>query len=344
MPKKRKRIEKKVSIGGKRISVYGFTAFEIQQKIEALQTEAERKRFPLFTDVMEEWQESHFEKIALGTRTCYAPAIKRAKEEFKNVRLCDITPKDVTALLRQLAALGYSQQTVKVQKTVISLVFSYAQSQNLVTFNPAEHVELPPKLPKKPRQIPSDSVIDTVMKSAEEPFGEFALFLLLTGCRRGEALAVQWQDIDFDKKVISITKNIVYNSNKPILEYHTKTQAGMRSVLLLDALLPVLQKLSSDAQPHHFVFGKGSSPLTQTEFRRRWSKYTTVTNITLTPHQLRHAYATILFDAKVDEKIAQSFMGHSKIEITRNIYTHIRQHRAQKVQNELNSYISNNML
>lgn len=344
MPKKRKRIEKKVTINGKRISVYGYSAFEISQKIEALEKEAERKRYPLFTDVLEDWKEEHFEKIALGTQTCYTPAINRAKAEFKNVRLCDITPMDVTALLKSLAALGYSQQTVKVQKAVISLVFSYAQSNNIVQHNPAEHAELPQKLPKKPRDIPDDKTIKKVMKSSDLTFGDFALFLLLTGCRRGEALAVQWKDINLKKQTISINKTLVYNGNKPILEDHTKTQAGMRTIVILEPLLPILREKKKSSKPNDFVFGKGQTPYTQTEFRRRWDKYTKEAKITLTPHQLRHAYATILFDAKVDEKVAQNFMGHSKIEITRNIYTHLRQHRANQAKGNINKYITKNML
>ncbi|MBQ8796164.1 MAG: site-specific integrase [Clostridia bacterium] len=344
MPKKRKRIEKKVTINGKRISVYGFSAFEISQKIEALEAEAERKKYPLFSEVLEDWKEEHFEKIAIGTQTCYTPAINRAKAEFKNTRLCDITAKEISALLKSLAALGYSQQTVKVQKTLISLVFSYAQSNDIVQYNPAEHAELPSKLPKKPRDIPDDDVIKKIMKSSDLTFGDFAIFLLLTGCRRGEALAVQWKDIDLKEKTITINKTVVYNGNKPILEDHTKTQSGMRTVVILSALIPVLREKRKGTSPDDFVFGKGQMPYTQTEFRRRWDKYVKEAEIDVTPHQLRHAYATILFDAKVDEKVAQTFMGHSKIEITRNIYTHLRQHRAAQAKKDINKFISKNFI
>ncbi len=343
MPKKRKRIEKKVTINGKRISVYGFSAFEISQKIEALKAESERNRYPLFTDVLEDWKEEHFKKIAIGTQTCYTPAINRAKAEFKGTRLCDITAKDISAMLKSLADRGYSQQTVKVQKTLISLVYSYALSNDIVKYNPAEHAELPSKLPKKPREIPPDDVIKKVMKTSKLTFGDFALFLLLTGCRRGEALAVQWKDVNLKAKTITINKTVVYNGNKPILEDHTKTQSGMRTVVILAKLLPILRKKKKGTNPDDFVFGKGQTPYTQTEFRRRWANYTKEAKINLTPHQLRHAYATILFDAKVDEKVAQTFMGHSKIEITRNIYTHLRQHRAAQAQTDINNYIANNL-
>lgn len=344
MPKKRKRIEKKVTINGKRISVYGFSAFEISQKIEALEKEAERKRYPLFTDVLEDWKEEHFEKIALGTQTSYNPAIKRAKAEFKDIRICDITPKDISAMLEEMGRLGYSQQTVKIQKTVINLVFTHALENSLITYNPNEYSKIPPDLPQTPREIPDDEVIKKIMQSSDLTFGGYALFLLLTGCRRGEALGVQWKDIDFNNNTISINKNVTYNGNKPIVKVRTKTKAGMRKIALLEALKVYLKPISKDANPDCFVFGKDTSPLTQTEFRRRWNKYTTEAGFELTSHQLRHAYATILFDAKVDEKVAQTFMGHSKIEITRNIYTHLRQHRAAQAQTDINNFISKNML
>lgn len=341
MAQKKKRLEKKVIIGGKRISVYGFSAFEIQQKIEALQNAEAYSKDPLFNNVMDSWQDKHFDEIAPGTRTCYSPAIKRAAKEFEGIKLSDITPMDVTALLRYMADQGYSLQTVKIQKLVISLVFDFAQSRGLIKYNPAEHAELPPKLPKKQREIPDDDIIDKVMKSYDAPFGMFPFFLLLTGCRRGEALALRWSDINFEKKTLSINKNIIYEGNKPTISHHTKTQAGMRKVVLLDVLIDKLLEFRVDSAPDDYVFGVKNCPYSQTEFKRRWDKYRKTTAINITPHQLRHAYATILFDAKVDEKVAQSFMGHSKIEITRNIYTHIRQQRATQAQDDLNNFINN---
>lgn len=340
---KKKRIEKKVKIGDKRVSVYGFSAYEVAQKIEALKGNMEKQKYPLFNEVLNEWRTEHFKDIALGTQTCYKPAIKRAEQEFGEVRICDITPMDITDLLAQLGKLGYSLQTVKVQRIVLKLVFKYAQSKGIVNNNPAVISELPSKLPKQVRQLPDDDVIDIVMKSSHLTFGVFPLFLLLTGCRRGEALALKWRDIDFDRKTIDINKKIVYSSNQPILEHHTKTSAGMRKIILLDAIEAKLRELKGNASPDDYIFGADGQPLTNTQFRIRWNKYIKEAGIDITPHQLRHAYATILYDAKIDEKAAQSFMGHSTIEITHNIYTHIRQKKALQAQDALNNYIANNL-
>lgn len=58
----------------------------------------------------------------------------------------------------------------------------------------------------------------------------------------------------------------------------------------------------------------------------------------LTPHQLRHGFATILFEAGIDEKDAQELLGHSSISVTRDTYTHIRRTRKEQTAEKLNSY------
>lgn len=62
--------------------------------------------------------------------------------------------------------------------------------------------------------------------------------------------------------------------------------------------------------------------------------------VTLTPHQLRHAFATICFDADLSAKDAAQLLGHSKVELTMDVYTHIRQSRVQRTAEQLNAFVS----
>lgn len=62
--------------------------------------------------------------------------------------------------------------------------------------------------------------------------------------------------------------------------------------------------------------------------------------VTLTPHQLRHTFATICFDADLSAKDAAQLLGHSKVELTMDVYTHIRQSRAQRTAEQLNAFVS----
>ena len=121
-----------------------------------------------------------------------------------------------------------------------------------------------------------------------------------------------------------------------------KTKAGIRDVILpqrlADQLLPCKQ------QPTDYIFC-GTDPLNQDEFTRRWNAYALAAGIAhtekhhieernreydktviihhVTPHQLRHAFATFLYEADVDISDAKDQLNHSSIAITRDIYTHI---------------------
>ena len=168
-------------------------------------------------------------------------------------------------------------------------------------------------------------------ESFKVSFGIFAYFLLYTGCRRGEALALRYEDIDYENKTILINKSLYWQGNKAEIK-STKTKAGTRSIILLDALAAKLPKGTG------YVFG-GDAPLTNTAFRRRWDKYIKISGVTATCHQLRHLFATILYECGIDEKLAQELLGHSSITVTRNVYTHIRRQHLSAAAQMLNEKI-----
>ena len=77
--------------------------------------------------------------------------------------------------------------------------------------------------------------------------------------------------------------------------------------------------------------------MTEVQFQRQWELYQRETGLSITPHQLRHAYATILFEA--GPKDAQELLGHANISMIRNIYTHITQSHKAKTAAILNASI-----
>ena len=180
--------------------------------------------------------------------------------------------------------------------------------------------------------------------------------LLYTGLRRGEILALQWSDVDFEKRTISVTKSVSFaaTGNQPEIK-STKTEAGEREVILLDRL--ALRLYARQGKPDEYIFG-GSKPMTQSVFTRSWRNYCLDTGLwhwkevtrqkgrkketvqvkepSVTPHQLRHAFATMCFEMGVAPKDAQQLLGHSKIEVTMDTYTHIRKNRRSEVAVMLN--------
>lgn len=86
------------------------------------------------------------------------------------------------------------------------------------------------------------------------------------------------------------------------------------------------------------MFG-GKQPITEQSFRRAWERYTNGTGVIVTPHQLRHAFATILFDADINTKSAQKMLGHADYKTTIEIYTYISEKRESSDAEKLNEFL-----
>lgn len=326
----------------KRKHIYYKDTFELTKKITAFKQELTEREKIYFSHVASEWKDSHFAEIAGGTQISYTSAYNRAVDILGEKEIKDISPLDVQRILDGMAKQKYSAQTIRVQRIVINLIFKHAVLYGYIDNNSVSAVSVPRNLPKAQRDHPSDEDIEKVKSSADAFFGMFAYFLLYTGCRRGEALGLQWRDVDFKNKIIHISKSVNYsgaNQNLPVLSPHPKTEAGVRDIIILDCLFNRLKDMRGKSKDDDFLFG-GTTPLTKTAYRNRWEKYKKETGINFTPHQFRHAYATILYEAGIDEKIAQGLMGHSSIQVTKDTYTHIRQNKRDDATKALNDYIN----
>lgn len=322
----------------KRKTVYGHSPEELEFKTKKAQVQArealEKALNPTFEDIADEWNEEHEKEVSHYTYSGYQAPLKNLKEEFGAELIKDITPLDIQRFINQLGKKGYAKHTISIRKIVASLIFDYAIIKGLMQFNPTSTVKIPKSAPKTARELPSDKDINTVKESVDQQFGLFAYLVLYTGCRRGEALALKYEDIDFNNNTISINKVVVFEFNKPKIYHRAKSKDGIRTIPLLTPLKNVLKKKTGD------IFNINKELLTLSQFQGQWNKYTESTGINLTPHQLRHAFATICFDAGLSPKDASQILGHSKIELTLDVYTHIKQSRTQETANKLNEYLN----
>lgn len=348
MATKRKdgRYQISLTISGKRMYFYGSSPAEVNRNLRAYK--AVQEKGLLFSAVCDLWQEEHFPKLRIGTVKSYESASKRCLKHFGDDPIRQISALDIDRFIRDLSSGDRAAQTVRIHLQVMRLIFNYALRNGLTESNPASVIKVPKGLPRRVRVAPDEKYIEIVKRSAHQPFGLFALFLLYTGCRRGEALAVCHEDID--GRIIHINKSIVYDGNKPILQPYTKTASGVRDVVLLDDLAEKIPPGKG------LLFSFNGKPITEMGLQRRWEKYCKDTGMLVpnepgkkpdmipafTPHQLRHAYATILFEAGVDEMVAKDLLGHSDIAVTKNIYTHIRQKKRDVAFQQLNDYIKIN--
>ena len=285
-----------------------------------------------FREAADAWQREHWEHVSYKTSEAYKAPLRRLLEKYGKLPLEDITTADVDACLIQLGARGYSRRTVQMHRDILNMIFMKAIADRHVQFNPVMAVQMPRGLRTGRREIPDDEAVSAVMTS-NVPFSLFAKVCLYSGLRRGEVLALEYEDIDRKKKLISVSKAVEYIGNNPHIK-STKTENGIRKVPLLDALDIILP------EGHGYIFtGDDGELLTKMQYRVRWRNYCKALGFELGAQQLRIGYATMLFEAGLKDKDVQDLMGHSSIVLTRNIYTRIRQSRRDQTAAALNNYI-----
>lgn len=318
----------------KRVSVYYRTIEELERKTEELLNGVEKELS--FETVAESWFEMHGKEISHYTEQCYIAPLKDCNEEFGNIAITDVTAEDVHNFIVKLAKKKFAKQTIKLRLTVLTQVFDYAIIKGYIKYNPTSAVKIPTSAGKKERTLPSPSDIKKIKEAVTDEFGLIPFIALYTGMRKGEILALQWQDIDFTNKTISVTKTIVYVEGLPVLKDTPKSIAGIRKVPLLK---PLEDELLKRKQNTGFIINIDNRTPTRSEYHCMEKKYKRVHGVTLCLHQLRHEFATMCYDAGLDIKEAQKLLGHSKESVTADIYTHIRSNRLSLAQEKLQNYI-----
>ena len=204
-----------------------------------------------------------------------------------------------------------------------------------IQYNPCASVKIP-STAKKSTKVKSATVEEEQLILTSDNKWLFPIFALLSGLRKQEILALQWQDIDFDENIISVTKAIEHVGQTPKVK-STKTEAGVREVPLLDMLKEKI--VSHRGDPKSFIFSQnyGKTPLTENQFERAYRKYKNEVGISCSSRQLRHSYATVAVEEEIQPKDLQNALGHADITTTLNVYAMARKKSIEKVAQKLNS-------
>ncbi len=365
MPRKKEsrradgRVEILRTINGKPRHFYGKSKREAEEKYKAalLQDAQKQERGALFEEVAADWWEDYQTKIKEGTSRAYKGSYNAALSRFSGYGMKEITPGMVNAWGLEFQAQGKAERTAQNARSVLSLIFKFWCVRDGETYNPVPLVDLPRGMKRTERQPPTPEQIAAV-KQHPEGFGLCAFLFMYTGCRLGEILALQWQDVDFDAGIIRVSKSVAWINNRPVV-HEPKTKNAVRIVPLLGPLRGVLE--GRRGKPAEYILG-GETPLTGTAYQRRWQYYCRDAGLAegiektrmqkgkqirymfwkpmVTAHQFRHEFATVLYEVGVGEMEAQKILGHADIYTTRKIYTHIRDTQIAAAAQKLENYFS----
>lgn len=330
--------------GGKRKFFYSHEETEkkaekdIQHQMLNFKEVEEKGKF--FAEVADEWEDEHYKNIEYNTKKQYKPAVNDAKTYFCGRYIKSITNIDCQQYINYIAA-GKAKKTVISRLLVLNMIFKYAVLNQYIPYNACQYVSVPKGLKKEYRAPASEQDIERIKSNIDIPFGLYAYFILYTGCRRNEACALRVGDIDFKNKFITINKSIYTADDNKVYIKSPKTERGVRKIILTDNLYKILKKHLKGKKRDDLVFpNKDGEYISDGQFDYWWRKYQEQTGVTATPHQIRHSYATMLYNAGVTDKDAQDLLGHTTLQMTRDLYTHITAERKEQTATKLNSFIS----
>lgn len=306
-------------------------------------------------EYMETWLSGVTKGLAANSIKSYTYNIKHISRLLGNIMLTELRPRHVDGFYKKLADEGYARAYIKSIKSVLHQALAEAvYPAELIPFNPSNDINIPKSAPEKviKRTITRPETFETIMQ--KYPFGHTMHIVFVisyhTGMRISEICGLTWDDIDFDKRTLSVTHQIIYEPK--IGNFYTpklKTDSSYRTIYMDSMLFDELTiwrnlqennarecgkgyirsyyddtgklwhfsgSVTTDKMPVHFICtNKKGMPVTSGKASPYFAKFGT------NSHSFRHSHATLLSEQKVPPKEIALRLGHKKIDTTMNSYT-----------------------
>ena len=252
----------------------------------------------------------------------------------------------------------------RMVKAYAAKVLDFAIKRGYLRTNPFRYVDLPTNISKKAIGVDDEAenfysreqLIEFLScLERESNHKAYVLFRLLafSGMRRGEALALTWNDLNFTTNELRINKALSLGKDNRLYVKSTKTGVA-RTIKIDDKTMAILKewkkKQNQDyllvgintMKPKQLVFSNESNEFLQPTKLRKWIiQVQTKYNLsTITTHGLRHTHCSLLFEAGASLKEVQVRLGHSDVKTTMDIYTHVTQKAKEEAILKFSSYLN----
>ena len=237
----------------------------------------------------------------------------------------------------------------------------------IIPDNPAEGLVLPPHTKGTHRALESWEV-EHILAHWNEPglvAGLWVMLMLLCGLRRGEMMALDWSAVDLNARTLAVRQVAVIKSNQPKVVQRAKTEAGLRFIPICEPLFAALAQTPTDKRRGFVCLSAHGRPLSESAvssglkvfchaMERLLNGQTAIQpgrrsdlptpkgwrEFSFRAHDLRHTFATFLYDSGVDVKAAQYYLGHADIRMTLDLYTHLSKERELESRHQAVDYLN----
>ena len=290
---------------------------ELQEKIrEKLEDKVELKTIGFYK---KEFLEIKKNTVSINTLTSYKTILKLLDDD---INISDITKLEYEKKLNQYRET-YSPQHIKLIKNIFNIFFKFIKSYYVPTFDIYLEFALSKEDKFKEKQkikYIETNKIQEMLESITHPITkDFVTVQLLTGLRAGELLAITPKDIDIKNKTLSVSKT----KHSSGIFTSPKTLSSIRTIEINDETLDILIRYMSSSET---IFNTNLSTLNHN-----------LKKIKLSTHMFRHTHVALLVEAGVPIKVISERLGHSKIDTTLDIYTHVTENMKLDLRTKLNN-------
>ena len=358
-------------------TVYGSTQKDADEKADTVKAML-RKGLNIttsnntFNDWADLWITVKSTEASFKHIRTYNGLLAHFRAAFGDVPISKIRQVDIQNVIISNAAKNpntnkpAAKKTLHALKSTVVQIFQLAIENRIIDYNPAQNVKIPANAPQDKRRALTDEeqkwITDTEHRAKPA-----AMIMMYAGLRRGELIPLMWRDIDLDEHTITVNKSVEVVNNQFIVKDGAKTAAGERVIDIPGVLVEYLKNLKNEPRNGLYVCVNAKGFMhTDTSWRRMWDSYLLDLNIKygdfsgymkapkskydpagvpfviprITPHWLRHTYATLLYFAGVDVMTARDQMGHADIKTLLDIYTHLDKLHKRKAMSKLDEYLN----
>ena len=279
--------------------------------------------------------------------------------DFGNIKLNDLRTTHLQRHYKKLLDNGVTPTTIRQINTNLKTCLNEAERQGYIQKNWCKLVTLPKKEDNKEVKVLTKQEQEKFLEAIKGHELELLYIVALgTGLRIGEILGLKWSDIDFKNNELHVNRSLqkaaIYEDDKivryEVQETTPKTKNSLRTIPVPQNIIKKLIALKKEQNElilllqeeydnKNYVFcNKLGKPIEDKRPGRNLK--TILTSISIEPikfHALRHTYATRLFEAGIPPKTVQHLMGHSDIETTMNIYTHVMKEQKLEAIEKINN-------
>ena len=296
-----------------------------------------------YEEVYKEWLPIYAARVKVTT-------LKNTTVKFENHILPIFAKKRIKDItVKECQDFAYSKKDMvkgKVYFNYAKRVMEYAKKIYDLDKNPFDNVMLPQfkKGEKQVNYLKAKEVELLLDYFKEDQYWlTFFRLMIYTGIRRGEALALTWSDIDFNNSTLTINKTLSTGKDYKTILSTPKTEESNRIIILDKVTLSELKKLkrkSNSTLMFPAIKGGWRRLSDPARFFKKALKSLNFPDMRI--HDLRHTHASLLFASGADMKFVQARLGHSDIQTTMNIYTHVTEGAEKQNLNDFISYMESN--